>query len=244
MYMAFLEGRSDKDPSEGWYAGEIWFYDNYVIPLAGKLRECGVFGVSSDEYLNYAQQNRFEWERKGQGIVASMKARIVKDATKWGLIADRMDPVVEDGSDESEGSSEQASAHSKFENNDVLKVIGQQSDASIHGPVEETEHSEKESISSQGTTVRSTSTSSFTGREVLVPKGKLGITIDSSQGYPIVYTVDSDSPLAGKLHPGDVILSIDDIDTTSMVASAIAALIGANCEHERRFRVQGSGDGL
>ena len=53
MYEAWLTGRSEKDPSEGWYNGEIWFYDNYIIPLAKKLKDCGVFGVASDEYLNY-----------------------------------------------------------------------------------------------------------------------------------------------------------------------------------------------
>jgi len=31
--------------------GEIGFYDFYIIPLAKKLDQCGVFGVSSDEYL-------------------------------------------------------------------------------------------------------------------------------------------------------------------------------------------------
>jgi hypothetical protein len=45
------------------------FSDNYVIPLAEKLEECGVFGVSSDEYLISARANRQEWERKGEGIV-------------------------------------------------------------------------------------------------------------------------------------------------------------------------------
>jgi class 3 adenylate cyclase len=72
MYTAFREGRSDKDPSEGWYKGELWFFDNYVIPLAKKLNECGVFGVSSAEYLNYAVENRDEWERKGEEIVPCM----------------------------------------------------------------------------------------------------------------------------------------------------------------------------
>ena len=42
------------------------------IPLAKKLKECGVFGVSSDEYLNYALENRQEWEAKGEGIVKSL----------------------------------------------------------------------------------------------------------------------------------------------------------------------------
>jgi hypothetical protein len=43
-----------------------------VIPLAKKLNECGVFGVSSAEYLNYAIENRDEWERKGKEIIPVM----------------------------------------------------------------------------------------------------------------------------------------------------------------------------
>lgn len=69
MYAAFKSGRANKDPSEGWYKGELWFYDNYIIPLARKLEECGVFGSSSDEYLNYALENRDEWEAKGASLV-------------------------------------------------------------------------------------------------------------------------------------------------------------------------------
>lgn len=68
-YNAFKKGRTDKDPSETWYREELQFFDNYVIPLAMKLKECGVFGASSDEYLNYAQQNRAEWEAKGKDLV-------------------------------------------------------------------------------------------------------------------------------------------------------------------------------
>lgn len=60
MFLAYKEGRGGKDPSEGWYDGELWFFDNYIIPLAKKLEECGVFGVSSDECLNYALENRRE----------------------------------------------------------------------------------------------------------------------------------------------------------------------------------------
>ena len=71
-YSAFLTGRSDTDPSEGWYKGEIGFFDHYIIPLARKLKECGVFGVSSDEYLSYATENRREWEAKGFDIVNSL----------------------------------------------------------------------------------------------------------------------------------------------------------------------------
>ena len=31
LYSAFQSGRTDKDPAEGWYAGELWFFDNYVV---------------------------------------------------------------------------------------------------------------------------------------------------------------------------------------------------------------------
>jgi hypothetical protein len=47
-----------------------------VIPLAKKLDECGVFGVTSDECLNYAMQNRLEWEAKGEQIVKEMVERV------------------------------------------------------------------------------------------------------------------------------------------------------------------------
>jgi hypothetical protein len=69
MYRSYLNGRGEKDPSDGWYDGELGFFDFYIIPLAKKLKECGVFGVSSDEYLDYAVTNRNEWEHKGRSMV-------------------------------------------------------------------------------------------------------------------------------------------------------------------------------
>ena len=47
-----------------------------IIPLTKKLKDCGVFGVSSDEYLNYALQNRKEWTKKGQTVVDEMLAQL------------------------------------------------------------------------------------------------------------------------------------------------------------------------
>jgi hypothetical protein len=72
LYRAFVGGRSDKDPSEFWYKGEMGFFDFYIIPLAKKLKDCGVFGVSSDEYLSYALKNRQEWEDRGLEVVAGL----------------------------------------------------------------------------------------------------------------------------------------------------------------------------
>jgi hypothetical protein len=33
MYRMYLNGRSDKDPSVGWYEGEIGFFDFYIVGL-------------------------------------------------------------------------------------------------------------------------------------------------------------------------------------------------------------------
>ena len=69
---AYKDGRSKSNPADTWYHGEMGFFDFYIIPLAKKLKDCGVFGVSSDEYLNYAIKNRQEWEARGKEVVNEM----------------------------------------------------------------------------------------------------------------------------------------------------------------------------
>jgi hypothetical protein len=85
MYRAYVEGRADRDPSEFWYQGELGFFDHYIIPLAIKLKGCGVFGVSSDEYLTYAKLNREEWEAKGQALVEELKEQVQHETNKCGV---------------------------------------------------------------------------------------------------------------------------------------------------------------
>lgn len=85
---AYREGRAEKDPTEFWYKGEMGFFDFYIIPLAKKLKDCGVFGVSSDEYLNYALSNRQEWEVQGQDVVTLMSRKYL--------------PVLAEGQEEDE----------------------------------------------------------------------------------------------------------------------------------------------
>jgi 3'5'-cyclic nucleotide phosphodiesterase len=77
-YQAYCNGRAENDPTVYWYQGELNFFDYYIIPLAKKLKDCSVFAVSSDEYLDYAQQNRQEWEVRGQQIVSEMVERLSK----------------------------------------------------------------------------------------------------------------------------------------------------------------------
>ena len=69
---------------------EIGFLDFYVIPLAKKLKDCGVFGVSSDEYLQYAQNNRNEWEEKGKEVVDELIERVKSNSKYQMLLAKKL----------------------------------------------------------------------------------------------------------------------------------------------------------
>jgi hypothetical protein len=80
MYATFANGQSKNDPSHGWYKGELWFFDNYIRPLAKKLQTCGVFGVSCDEVLDYAMANRVEWVTKGHDVDAQYVMGIQKNS--------------------------------------------------------------------------------------------------------------------------------------------------------------------
>ena len=70
LWAAYRAGRAENDPTIGWYEGQIGFYDGYIIPLATKLKECGVFGTAGDEYLGNALRNKQEWIEKGREISA------------------------------------------------------------------------------------------------------------------------------------------------------------------------------
>merc|ERR1712176_883568 len=75
-YKAYVEGRAEKNPADNWYQGELGFYDFYIIPLAKKIKQCAVFGVSSDEYLSYAVANREEWEERGKEVLQDMVNKV------------------------------------------------------------------------------------------------------------------------------------------------------------------------
>jgi 3'5'-cyclic nucleotide phosphodiesterase len=79
-YSAYVNGRcgssGNNNPAEDWYEGELQWFDHAILPLAHALRECQVFGVSGDEYLNYALRNRQEWERRGRTVVMDMVTRV------------------------------------------------------------------------------------------------------------------------------------------------------------------------
>ena len=74
-HAAFRAGRDDIDPFPGWYEDQLIFYDKFIIPLAEKLNDCGLFGVQYEEGLRYAIENRAEWELKGRQLSLQFRDR-------------------------------------------------------------------------------------------------------------------------------------------------------------------------
>jgi len=69
LYEAYKSGRSDTDPPDLWYENQVGFYSMYVIPLAEKMKKCGVFGQEdvSGEWVKNAIEIRDRWKREGYG---------------------------------------------------------------------------------------------------------------------------------------------------------------------------------
>jgi hypothetical protein len=121
MYQAWKSGRMGSNPSEFWYQGELGFFDNYIIPLAKKLKECNVFGVSSDEYLGYALRNRAEWEERGQDILKTMVEEIDSSLrTEQGTIDPTIRTVSESIGDTVMCSDDSRSSSAKSSSGDAI----------------------------------------------------------------------------------------------------------------------------
>jgi len=78
-----------------------------------------------------------------------------------------------------------------------------------------------------------------TTREIMAPPGKLGIVIDTTLEGPVVHEVKDTSALMGKIFPGDLITSIDGVDTCAMSAAGITSLMIKTANRERILTVVG-----
>jgi hypothetical protein len=79
-------------------------------------------------------------------------------------------------------------------------------------------------------------------RVVVAPRGKLGIvvanTILNGRVGPAVHTVREGSPLEGLIHVNDVIVAINDVDTSKYTVGQLTKLMAASSEQERRITLQ------
>jgi len=79
LYSAFKAGRSDNDPSSGWYQNELNFFRGYIIPLSEKMKKSGVFGDRGEEWMKNATRIRDRWKKEGKRVSKEMINAVRKD---------------------------------------------------------------------------------------------------------------------------------------------------------------------
>eukprot|EP00578_Thalassiosira_sp_NH16_P007098 CAMPEP_0181123216 /NCGR_PEP_ID=MMETSP1071-20121207/25767_1 /TAXON_ID=35127 /ORGANISM="Thalassiosira sp., Strain NH16" /LENGTH=530 /DNA_ID=CAMNT_0023208315 /DNA_START=146 /DNA_END=1738 /DNA_ORIENTATION=- len=72
-------------------------------------------------------------------------------------------------------------------------------------------------------------------QHVYAPPGKVGVAIDVVNGNPIVHKVKRGSPLEGLLRPNDMVMAIDDVDTTCMSAADVTHLMVKRMNYQRKI---------
>lgn len=74
-------------------------------------------------------------------------------------------------------------------------------------------------------------------REVVAPRGKLGIVTEDSATGVIIHSVKDESPLEGLLFPGDLIEALDSMDISHLSSSSLTKLMVSRSNHERKITV-------
>lgn len=72
-------------------------------------------------------------------------------------------------------------------------------------------------------------------QHVYAPPGKVGVAIDVVDGYPVVHKVKRGSPLEGLLKPNDLVMAINDVDTTRMSAADVTHLMVKRMNYQRKI---------
>jgi len=75
---------------------------------------------------------------------------------------------------------------------------------------------------------------------VAAPAGKLGIVVDNPNGdVPVIVGVKETSVLHGRVHAGDVLISVDEVDCRGMSAMQVSKLISGRSHNPARTLVLG-----
>ena len=74
-------------------------------------------------------------------------------------------------------------------------------------------------------------------KEIFAPAGKLGIIVDTSNDGPIIHSINGDSPLIGKVFPGDYIIAIDGEDTSNWSAHHVTKLVARKSGSVRKLTI-------
>lgn len=79
--------------------------------------------------------------------------------------------------------------------------------------------------------------SSIVCRDCYAPPGKLHIVIHSTKDGPAVHTVKQGSSLQGHIFPGDLIISVDNVDTRTFTAEQVMKMMASKSDQERKITV-------
>lgn len=93
------------------------------------------------------------------------------------------------------------------------------------------------SLSRQESEVRSTSETREQRRRQITctaGPGALGIIIDSTVNGPMIYSVKPTSQLLGTLNPGDIVVGLDNIDTSQMAAPDLTLMMARKSQQPHR----------
>lgn len=77
LWAAKLKGRGP-DVSANWFKGQMGFFDHYILPLAKRLEQSGVFGKSGEIFAKNLEKNRTRWLEEGEDRCKDMHNRVLK----------------------------------------------------------------------------------------------------------------------------------------------------------------------
>lgn len=77
LWSAKLKGRGP-DVSANWFNGQMGFFDHYILPLAKRLEQSGVFGKSGEIFARNLEKNRTRWLEEGEARCKDMHNRVLK----------------------------------------------------------------------------------------------------------------------------------------------------------------------
>jgi hypothetical protein len=74
---------SGHDPAPSWFENQISIMEHYILPLAGKLYDVGIFGdIVGSTFTDYAEENIDDWLIKGSDLSDSLKQKASKKIKK------------------------------------------------------------------------------------------------------------------------------------------------------------------
>ena len=96
---------------------------------------------------------------------------------------------------------------------------------------------EEETVSfmSQSSEAKKSTPAHSRQEHIYAPPGKVGVAIDVINGQPTVHKIRDGSPLEGALQHGDIIMAIDDVETSSMSAADVTHLMVKRMNYRRKI---------